>query len=152
MSRMEEINKTLPEGFRIGSFALDDEGYPMDTPIAFDVRAHHTQLTEDDAERLGYALIESATFARAERAADLGVPTAVGTAGGGQPNASDLQSHPGVQMKTGFVHPLVHVNVVEQPPGVDPCVDCGRAMDDKYSEPNRCGACGAVETQKGNTE
>lgn len=58
-------------------------------------------------------------------------------------------------MRTGYVHPLVHVNAVEQSADVDPCVDCGRPMDDNYSDPNRCGSCAASkirETQEGDTE
>ncbi len=49
--------------------------------------------------------------------------------------------------RSGYVHPLVHVNRSVQDPAIPPCHDCGGQVDDYYTEPNRCGGCNAKHLQ-----
>lgn len=77
MTTVAEINAALPFGFRLGVFVEDEDGFSMTTPVSLDVRAHHSDLTPDAAERLGRGLVAAAELSRALLADDLGAVPSV---------------------------------------------------------------------------
>jgi hypothetical protein len=49
--------------------------------------------------------------------------------------------------RSGYIHSLVHVNRSNPDPTIPPCHDCGRSVDDYYTEPNRCAGCNSEREQ-----